>query len=173
MIIPKFLQKIHTKSPFLNKISHPNNSTFDSMAHASISGRACGTPGYILRMKRLPGVSNLLENCIPIAHCTLHIAHASISGRACGTPGYILRMKRLPGVSILLENCIPIAHCTFKIIPNSEFRIPNSNYCTLHIQNNSEFRIPNSNYCTLHIQNNSEFRIPNSEFKLLLNTNWF
>ena len=27
------------------------------IAHSFQSGRACGTPGYILRMKRLPGVS--------------------------------------------------------------------------------------------------------------------
>ncbi|GEM_PF-4744867 len=44
------------------------------IVHSFRSGRACGTPGYILRMKRLPGVSILLENCHSIANCSLLIA---------------------------------------------------------------------------------------------------
>ncbi len=49
------------------------------IAHSFPSGRACGTPGYILRMRRLPGVSILLENCsLHIAHCALLIAHCSL-----------------------------------------------------------------------------------------------
>ena len=56
----------------------PNAYCLLLIAHSFRSGRAYGTPGYILRMKRLPGVSNLLENCIPIAHCSLLTAHCSL-----------------------------------------------------------------------------------------------
>ena len=81
------------------------------IAHSFPSGRACGTPGYILRMKRLPGVSILLDNCNLIAQCSL-----------------LIYSQLMPPRSVTyFITCYSIAHDTWHMAHSKKSLFPNSN----------------------------------------------